>query len=30
VPYTTLRRVFDVHVLAEEIRIFEDGSLVAT
>ena len=27
---TTRRRVFDVHVLADEIRIFEDGALVAT
>ena len=30
VPDTTRRRVFDVHVLADEIRIFEDGALVAT
>jgi hypothetical protein len=30
VPDTTRRRVFDVHVLADEIRIFEDGTLVAT
>jgi hypothetical protein len=30
VPDTTRRRVFDVHVLADEIRIFEDGSLVAS
>jgi transposase len=29
VPDTTRRRVFDVHVLADEIRIFEDGALVA-
>jgi hypothetical protein len=29
VPDTTRRRVFDVHVLADEIRIFEDGELVA-
>ena len=27
---TTRRRAFDVHVLADEIRIFEDGALVAT
>jgi hypothetical protein len=25
VPDTTRRRIFDVHVLADEIRIFEDG-----
>ncbi len=30
VPDTTRRRVLDVHVLADEIRIFEDGTLVAT
>jgi hypothetical protein len=30
VPDTTRRRVFDVHVLADEIRIFEEGTLVAT
>jgi hypothetical protein len=30
VPDTTRRRVFDVHVLADEICIFEDGALVAT
>ncbi len=30
VPDTTRRRIFDVHVLADEIRIFEDGTLVAT
>jgi hypothetical protein len=30
VPDTTQRRVFDVHVLADEIRIFEDGVLVAS
>ena len=30
VPDTTRRRVLDVHVLADEIRIFEDGVLVAT
>ena len=30
VPDTTRRRVFDVHVLADEIRIFEDGALVAS
>jgi transposase len=29
VPDTTRRRVFDVHVLADEVRIFEDGVLVA-
>ena len=27
---TTRRRIFEVHVLADEIRIFEDGALVAT
>jgi transposase len=30
VPDTTRRRVLDVHVLADTIRIFEDGELVAT
>ena len=30
VPDTTRRRVFDVHVLADEIRIFEGGALVAS
>jgi hypothetical protein len=30
VPDTTRRRVFDVHVLADEIRVFEDGAIVAT
>ena len=30
VPDTTRRRVLDVHVLADSIRIFEDGALVAT
>jgi hypothetical protein len=30
VPDTTRRRVFDVHVLADEIRIFENGQLVAS
>ena len=30
VPDTTRRRVFEVRVLADEIRIFEDGALVAT
>ena len=30
VPDTTRRRVFDVHVLANEIRILEDGVLVAS
>jgi transposase len=29
VPDTTRRRVLDVHVLADSIRIFEDGALVA-
>src|SRR5215204_6694365 len=29
VPDTTCRRVLEVHVLAEEIRIFEAGALVA-
>ena len=28
VPDATRRRVFDVHVLADDIRIFEDGALV--
>ena len=30
VPDTTRRRIFEVHVLADEVRIFEDGALVAT
>jgi transposase len=30
VPDTTRRRVLDVHVFADEIRIFEDGALIAT
>src|SRR5262249_8035480 len=30
VPDTTRRRVLDVHVLADAIQIFEDGTLVAT
>ncbi len=30
VPDTARRRVFDVHVLADEVRIFEDGVLVAS
>ena len=30
VPDTTRRRIFEVHVLADEVRIFEDGTLVAT
>ncbi len=30
VPDTTWRSVFDVHVLVDEIHIFEDGALVAT
>ena len=30
VPDTTRRRVFDVHVLADAICIFEEGALVAT
>lgn len=30
VPDTTRRRVLDVHVLADSIRIFEEGALVAT
>ena len=30
VPDTTRRRVVDVHVLADEIRIFEDGEFVAS
>jgi hypothetical protein len=30
VPDTTRRRVIDVHVFADEIRIFEDGVLIAT
>ena len=29
-PDTTRRRIFEVHVLADEVRIFEDGALVAT
>jgi hypothetical protein len=29
VPDTTRRRVLDVHVFAGEIRIFEDGMLIA-
>src|ERR1700756_1846655 len=29
VPDTTRRRVFEVHVLADEVRIFEDGALIA-
>ena len=30
VPDTTRRRVLEGHVLADEIRIFEDGALIAT
>jgi transposase len=30
VPDTTRRRILDVHVLADVIQIFEDGTLVAT
>jgi len=30
VPDTTRRRVLEVHVLADEIRIFEDGVLIAS
>jgi hypothetical protein len=30
VPDTTRRRVLDVHVLADAVRIFEDGALIAT
>jgi transposase len=30
VPDTTRRRVLDVHVLADAIRIFEDGTLIAS
>jgi len=30
VPDTTRRRVLDVHVFADEIRIFKDGALIAT
>ena len=30
VPDTTSRRVLDVHVFADEIRIFEDGALIAS
>ena len=30
VPDTTRRRVLDVHVLADSIRIFEDGALIAS
>ncbi len=29
VPDTTRRRILEVHVLADEIRIFEEGALVA-
>ena len=29
VPDTTRRRVLDVHVFADAIRIFEDGALIA-
>ena len=29
VPDTTRRRVLDVHVLADRVRVYEDGSLVA-
>jgi hypothetical protein len=29
VPDTTRRRVLDVHVFADDIRIFEDGELIA-
>jgi hypothetical protein len=29
VPDTTRRRILDVHVLADEVRLFEDGVLVA-
>ena len=30
VPDATRRRVVEVHTLADEIRIFEDGTLIAT
>jgi hypothetical protein len=30
VPDTSRRRVLDVHVFADEIRIFEDGALIAS
>jgi hypothetical protein len=30
VPDTTRRRILDVHVLADEIRIFEAGALIAS
>lgn len=30
VPDTTRRRILDVHVMADSIRIFEDGTLVAS
>jgi hypothetical protein len=29
VPMIARRRIFDVHVLADEVRIFADGALVA-
>ena len=30
VPDATRRRVVEVHTLADEVRIFEDGALIAT
>ena len=30
VPDATRRRIVKVHTLAEEVRIFEDGALIAT
>jgi hypothetical protein len=30
VPDTTRRRILDVHAFADEIRIFENGALIAT
>jgi hypothetical protein len=30
VPDTTRRRILDIHAFADEIRIFENGALIAT